>query len=77
MASQYPQLGKNEITIKDWNGEKSFHTYAVENRPDSVVFYIDNKRVAAKPNYFWHKDMHLILSLGLRTPFEKYANGPE
>lgn len=75
MASQYPQLGKNEITIKDWNGEKSFHTYAVENRPDSVVFYIDNKRVAAKPNYFWHKDMHLILSLGLRTPFEKYANG--
>lgn len=70
-AGQYPKLGKNETTVS-WNPEDDYHVYAVENRPDSVVFYVDDKRVASKPNYFWHMDMYLTLSLGLRTPFEKY-----
>ena len=70
-AGQYPKLGKNETTVS-WNPEDDYHVYAVENRPDSVVFYVDNVRVASKPNYFWHMDMYLTLSLGLRTPFEKY-----
>lgn len=70
-AGQYPKMGKNETTV-NWNPEDDYHIYAVENRPDSVVFYVDNVRVASKPNYFWHMDMYLTLSLGLRTPFEKY-----
>lgn len=73
MAGKYPKLGKNEFRIDNFDGEKDFHVYAVENRPDSVVFYIDNRRVASKPNYFWHKEMYIILSLGLRTPYEKYV----
>lgn len=55
-----------------WNPEDDYHIYAVENRPDSVVFYVDNVRVASKPNLFWHMDMYLTLSLGLRKPFEVY-----
>ncbi|MFI3319028.1 MAG: family 16 glycosylhydrolase [Rikenellaceae bacterium] len=72
-AGKFPKMGKNEFPVK-WDPEKDFHIYACENRPDSVVFYIDNKRVASKPNYFWHMDegMYVTLSLGLRTPFESY-----
>lgn len=78
MASKYPHLGQNQFDLSEhwgedhWLPEDDFHIYAVENRPDSVVFYIDNQRVASKPNYYWHMDMHLCLSLGLRTPFEYY-----
>lgn len=70
-AGKYPKLGKNE-TLVGWNPEDDYHIYAVENRPDSVVFYVDNVRVASKPNLFWHMDMYLTLSLGLRKPFEVY-----
>ncbi len=79
-ASKYPHLGQNQFEISEywsgndyWQPEDDFHTYAVENRPDSVVFYIDNKRVGAKANYFWHReDFWICFSLGLRTPFETY-----
>ncbi len=79
MAGQYPHIGQNQFNLSKywgedhWVPEDDFHIYGVENRPDSVVFYIDNKRVASKPNYFWHLDMYLCLSLGIRKPFEYYT----
>lgn len=75
-AGQYPKMGMNQFPI-DWDPEEDYHIYACENRPDSVVFYIDNKRVASKPNYFWHLDegMYVTLSLGMRTPYETYKAG--
>ncbi|MFR9592364.1 MAG: family 16 glycosylhydrolase [Rikenellaceae bacterium] len=75
-AGQYPSMGMNHFPV-DWDPEEDYHIYACENRPDSVVFYIDNKRVASKPNYFWHLDegMYVTLSLGMRTPYETYKGG--
>ncbi len=75
-AGQYPKMGMNQFPV-DFDPEDDYHIYACENRPDSVVFYIDNKRVASKPNYFWHLDegMYVTLSLGMRTPFETYKGG--
>lgn len=75
-AGQYPKIGQNHFPV-DWDPEADYHIYACENRPDSIVFYIDNKRVASKPNYFWHLDegMYVTLSLGMRTPFETYKGG--
>jgi hypothetical protein len=42
---------------------------------DWVVWYIDGKEIARKPNLYWHLPMHVTLSLGLRYPFEAYENG--
>ncbi len=76
-AGMFPNMGRNEFKIPGWKGEEKFHIYACENRPDSIVFYIDNKRVAAKPNLYWHlsgeQGMRVTLSLGVRTPYEKYT----
>ncbi len=75
-AGQYPKMGQNQFPV-EWDPEDDYHIYACENRPDSIVFYIDNKRVASKPNYFWHLDegMYVTLSLGMRTPYETYQGG--
>lgn len=73
-AGILPEMGQNEFLV-DWDAEDDYHLYACENRPDSVVFYIDNERVASKPNYFWHLDMYLTLSMGMRTPYETYVGG--
>lgn len=73
-AGKYPKMGKNEVRF-DWDSRDDYHLYACESRPDSIIFYVDNQRVAARANYHWHLDMLLTLSLGLRTPYEKYEGG--
>lgn len=49
-----------------------FHTYGVENRVDSIFWYVDGVRVAAKPNTYWHRPMHVTLSMGLRRHFTTF-----
>ncbi|GEA10732.1 hypothetical protein KUL49_11070 [Alteromonas sp. KUL49] len=49
-----------------------FHTYAVENRPDRITWYVDGVEVGSKPNKWWHRPMHLIFSQGLRRQLIKY-----
>ena len=66
--------GTNECLVK-WDSRDDYHLYACENRPDSIIWYIDNRRVASKPNYYWHLPMYVVLSVEPRTPFEKYVNG--
>lgn len=73
-AGKYPKMLKNETNV-DWDYRDDFHIYACENRPDSIIWYIDNEKVAARPNYYWHMNMFLTLSLGLRSPFEVYKSG--
>ncbi|MFI3317885.1 MAG: family 16 glycosylhydrolase [Rikenellaceae bacterium] len=73
-AGMVPKIGRNEFKV-DWDAEDEYHIYACENRPDSIIFYIDNKRVAAKPNYYWHLPMFMKLSMGIRTPYESYKGG--
>ncbi|MDO6535550.1 Ig-like domain-containing protein [Alteromonas stellipolaris] len=51
---------------------KDFHTYAVENRPDKIIWYVDGVKVGEKVNKWWHKPMHLIFSQGLRRHLIKY-----
>ncbi len=72
-AGQYLKMGRNEYQVTEVPDE-DYHIYACENRPDSVVFYYDGRRVASKPNYFWHMKnrMRITLSLGVRTPYETY-----
>ncbi len=73
-AGRIPKIGKNEFPV-EWEAEDDFHIYACENRPDSTIFYIDNERVAARPNYYWHLPMCMKVSVGIRTPFEVYRDG--
>lgn len=56
----------------DFDPRDDYHIYAVENRPDSIFWYIDDKLVAKKRNYYWHLPMQVTLSLGLRPPYEYY-----
>ena len=49
-----------------------FHTYAVENRKDKISWYVDGKLIGEKANLFWHRPMHVILSMGMRRQFIKY-----
>ncbi len=73
-AGMVPAIGRNEFPV-EWEAEDDYHIYACENRPDSVIFYIDNQRVAARPNYYWHLPMYMKISMGIRTPFETYVGG--
>ncbi|WP_051333755.1 family 16 glycosylhydrolase [Aliagarivorans marinus] len=54
---------------------KGFHTYAVENRPDRITWYVDGVKVGSKPNKWWHRPMRLTLSQGLRRHLIKYNPG--
>lgn len=66
--------GENE-SLANWDSREDYHIYACENRPDSIIWYIDNQRVASIANYYWHLPMNITLSSEPRTPFETWENG--
>lgn len=74
-----PGQGDTELTHNSWDApwdpRDEFHTYGVWNRLDSIFWYVDGIQRGAKKNYYWHLPMHVTLSMGLRTPYEKYING--
>lgn len=70
----FPEMCKGEWQAP-WDPRDEFHTYGVENRPDSIIWYVDRQRVVAKKNHYWHLPMELIISMGLRHPHVVYVNG--
>ncbi len=54
---------------------EDYHIYACENRPDSIIFYVDNKRIGAKRNYYWHLPMNLTFTMEPRKPHHIYKDG--
>ncbi len=68
---KWAEMCQNHFNV-NWDPRDDYHTYAVENRPDSIFWYIDDKLVAKKRNYYWHLPMQVTLSLGLRPPYEYY-----
>ena len=61
--------------VAPWDPRDEYHTYGVMNRIDSIFWYVDGIERGRKKNYYWHLPMHLTVSMGLRTPYEKYIQG--
>ena len=72
--NNHPEIGQNHYDA-EWDPREAYHVFGVHNSKDWIVWYIDGKEVARKPNLYWHLPMHVTLSLGLRYPFVKYADG--
>ena len=54
--------------IAPWDPRDDFHVYGCDVTPEAIVWYVDGKEVARKPNRYWHLPMNVTLSLGLRHP---------
>ncbi len=65
--NSHPELCANKWTAP-WDPRDDFHVYGCEVTPETITWYIDGKKVAEKPNTYWHEPMNLTLSLGLRHP---------
>ncbi|QEG02645.1 Kappa-carrageenase precursor [Stieleria maiorica] len=50
-----------------------FHTYGCEVTPETITWYIDGKPIGQKQNRYWHREMNVALSLGLRPPYSTYT----
>ncbi|WNJ20573.1 family 16 glycosylhydrolase [Pontibacter sp. G13] len=74
-----PGQGHAELThntwVAPWDPRDDFHTYGVWNRLDSIFWYVDGIQRGAKKNVYWHLPMYVTVSMGLRTPYERYING--
>ncbi|MDO6444164.1 kappa-carrageenase [Colwellia sp. 1_MG-2023] len=73
---KYPELTQNKIRA-DFDARDEFHVYGADVSPEKITWYIDGKKVAEKPNLYWHLPMHVTLSLGLRYPHVTYNNCPD
>ncbi len=67
----YPDECQNRYRA-DFDPRNNFHTYAVENRVDSIFWYLDGEEIARKPNNYWHRPMNVTLSMGMRTQHVKW-----
>lgn len=62
-----PAMCKN-AWVSPWDPRDDFHVYGCDVTPETIVWYVDGKEVARKPNLHWHLPMNVTLSLGLRHP---------
>lgn len=69
----FPETQLNKW-LAPWDPREDFHIYGCEVSPEQIIWYIDGKEVARKPNSLWHRPKHVALSLGLRKPFVRFAN---
>jgi len=74
-----PGQGDTELCHNSWDApwdpRDDYHTYGVESRIDSIFWFVDGQLRGKKKNYYWHLPMHITVSMGLRTPYEKYIDG--
>ncbi|ALQ07969.1 MULTISPECIES: family 16 glycosylhydrolase [Pseudoalteromonas] len=49
-----------------------FHTYGVNVTKDDITWYVDGVVVGQKKNLYWHRQMNLTLSQGLRAPHTEW-----
>jgi beta-glucanase (GH16 family) len=68
----HPDMCRNHWEAP-WDPRDDYHLYAVENSKEWIVWYIDGKEVARKPNLYWHLPMHLTLTLEARPPLIRWA----
>ncbi|WP_394497306.1 family 16 glycosylhydrolase [Shewanella sp. ENK2] len=61
----------NQI-ILPYDPRNDFHTYGVNVTKDSITWYVDGKEIATKENKYWHRQMNLTLSQGLRAPLTEF-----
>ncbi|MFK7821854.1 MAG: family 16 glycosylhydrolase [Planctomycetaceae bacterium] len=62
-----------------WDPRDDFHIYGCEVNRSEIIWFVDGKEVARKPNTHWHRPKHIAMSLGLRKPFvqfEENRNNP-
>lgn len=50
-----------------------FHTYGCRVGKREIIWYVDGVEVGRKPNEFWHREMNVVLSLGLRAPYATFT----
>lgn len=62
----------NEVRLP-FDPRNDFHTYGCEITADTITWYIDGKAIGQKPNRYWHREMNVALSLGLRPPYSTYT----
>lgn len=74
MAGQNP--AQQNHWVAPWDSKDDFHIYACDYRADSIIMYIDGVKVygEGKVNTNWKDQtkLSMVISLGLRPPFEKY-----
>lgn len=64
---------KNHYTAP-FDPSLGYHVYGCEVNETEIIWYVDGKKVATKPNTHWNLPMYLTLSLGLRVPFVSFIN---
>lgn len=68
----WPEVCRNSYSAP-WDPRDDFHTYACENTPETVTWYIDGVKVAESPNHNWHLPMNIALTMELRPPLIAWA----
>ena len=64
---------KNHSTAT-FNPTQGYHIYGCEVNTSEIIWYVDGKEVARKPNTYWYRPMNVTVSLGLRVPFVEFVN---
>ncbi|QIA65619.1 family 16 glycosylhydrolase [Vibrio astriarenae] len=50
----------------DFDPREEFAIYAVNVTPEDITWYVNGEQVGYKKNLYWHRDMNVALSLGMR-----------
>lgn len=80
---QHPKLFKGERSDNNdhyterrhwdapWDPRDDFHVYGCEWNEKQIKWYIDGKLINEAKNKYWHQQLAIVLSFGVRSPLNK------
>jgi beta-glucanase (GH16 family) len=69
---RYKESQANEYKAP-FDPREDFHTYGCRVTSDTITWYVDGVEVGRKKNDYWHRNMNVALSLGLRAPYARFT----
>lgn len=67
----YPEENLN-LYNAPFDPRDGFHTYGCEVNKDEIIWYVDGIEVGRKENLYWHRQMNVTFSMGMRRQFTEF-----
>lgn len=72
-SAQLPPRYKSDANVQ-WDPSADFHTYALMWTPESIIHLVDGVTISSQANRYWHREMDVVLSIGLRAPLDDWPS---
>ncbi|MGE4490530.1 MAG: family 16 glycosylhydrolase [Kiritimatiellales bacterium] len=74
MDGKLQWVRRRQHWVAPWDPRDDYHIYGCEVNETSITWYIDGEKVLTTANDHWHFPSYVMLSMGLRPPYQVWGS---